>query len=334
MPPLFYFALGVFTAFTTERAVIISGVAFLLAASVVLRYAVSIDIARGWCGVYPYEPATWSLIALGGLGIMMAFPIPGQNNELSWMLPNFPINLWHNSTFLFMMPFAALLFKSGMAFLESGGRKALTGVIVYSVLNVLSKPSFFFCFAPVFFIVAIWRLQGRSARLLAAAPVAAGGLVLAATYVHIYYYVDNVGMAGHGVSLFLVWLHYAGNPKWLFIALATANSLLLPIVFFASYPKVCSGDRAVQFAVMLLGVGIAIWVVFHETGERQYHANMGWQVPACNYLLHVAMLGAFARVKALKPKWYARDWLLASIFGIQVLAGITYLGRCAWTGGL
>ncbi len=329
--PFFFYSLGAVTGFTSDRDTIVKGLSLIMGGSVAFRYLASIRILHGWPAVRLDRFANAPLVALAGMAIMVPFPIRLYNHWMpDWAYTNFPINVWHNSTYIFMMPFAVLLFGAGMDFLESNGKRGLIELIVYSILNVLSKPSFFLCFAPAFLFMAAWRLQGFASRLRAVVSLIGGGICLVALYFYIYHYdVDGGGIA---FGFFHVWAYYAGDAPWLVIPLATANSLLLPLIFLFVYADACMKDRAIGFATLLLAVGFFIFAFIYETGEREYHGNMGWQVNACNYLLHVTVLGAFMRIKSLDDRWYVRDWLLAGVFAAQMLAGIIYLGRFAWTG--
>jgi hypothetical protein len=330
--PLFYYTLGTLTGFTRNRDLVVTGLALLLGGSIAFRYLASVRILRGWSDNHLAARTNAALLALAGLAIAVSPPIRWYNHQvLDWIYTNFPTNMWHNSTFVFMMPFAVLLFKAGMDFVESDGKRGMPALAIYSILNVLSKPSFFLCFAPGFLLLAVCRLRGLAVRLRAAAPIAGGSIFLVALYWYIYHYSNNEG-GGLALGFFHVWVHYAGDAPCIVIPLAAVNSLLFPTTFFLVYTKFFISDRAIGFATLLFAIGLIIFIVIYETGRREYDGNMRWQLSVCNYLLHVTVVGAFMRIKSADNRWYARDWLLAAVFAVQVLAGTIYLGQFAWTG--
>ena len=115
--------------------------------------------------------------------------------------------------------------------------------------------------------------------------------------------------------------------------MSIANAVLLPLIFLLTYPKRFVCDMRILYAAGLLLIGFLVFAVLYETGQRMYDGNFAWQVIVCNYLLHLAVVCTFLQVVKERGKLGAREWFFILAFGLQILAGITYLGRAFATGG-
>lgn len=316
-PVLFYFVVAVLTRFSTTLETILEWMAVVMAAAVATRFVVSFRTLEGWPERTP--SSRLSILAVAGLGLSFCLPLRGE----SWFASHFAVNVWNNSTFIFMAPLSIILFNLSMDYFQDPDWRTLAKLSLLAVLNVLAKPSFFLCFAVVFPGFAWYRHR----QIRSILPVVAGGVALFVQFLSVYSSAGTARGAGLALSWFRVWAHFSHN-----IPLTIVNSLLLPLAFIAVYPKQFWQDLANRYSLALLLVGMAIYAFVQEIGSREFHGNLGWQLPVCNYLLHLTVLSTFFRLKRQDCAWSRRDGLLVFLFGLNWVCGLAYLARITLTG--
>jgi hypothetical protein len=326
---LYFLVIGSATLFTTDLPTILFASALILGLATAARFVATVDGISAWIGA-PADGRSRAILWAAGAGLLILFCLPQPGSH--WMAGQFPANLWHNATYSFLMPFAVLLFFRSLSYLEHGRAATLYSIGGLIVLNVLIKPSFFLCVAPIFPLFALARFGFRPAFFRACLPVAVGGAIMALQYLFIYHspWYDDVTEAGGasiGLGWFYPWREWTDN-----IALSIVNSLLLPLLYLVAYPRSAALDRGVRYgwALMLLALGIYAFV--YESGTRALHGNFGWQASACNYVLHVAVVAAFLRDKRASRSFGRFDWVLVALFLVEVLSGLAYVGKLVWTG--
>lgn len=328
---VYYFSVAALGLFRTDLTTILVASSLVLAVALAAKYLVTARCLLRWLGPQgegERGAPRWAPLAALGLAVLFCLPLPGMN----WYLGQFPPNQWHNSTNITVMPFAVLLFFASAAFLESGQRRWILPVTLFTVLNLLTKPSLFFCFAVVFPLLALLRHGPGRRFLLSCIPVVAGGVVFAGYYLLVFhnaFYREL--MEAEDVSLAFGFLHpwrdYSAS-----IPLSIVNSLLLPLLVFAAYPRLLLRDTRVRYAAAMLFVGLLIFSFVHETGDRAFHGNLIWQNITANYLLHLAVLAAFAQEK-LRTRTYSRyDRLLIGLFVLEALVGVAYVVKIIVSG--
>ncbi len=108
------------------------------------------------------------------------------------------------------------------------------------------------------------------------------------------------------------------------IPLSTVGSYAFPVAALALGGAMVRRDAAVRFALGLAVAGLLVFVLFKETGPRQYNANFAWQAIVTNYVLFLAMLAAVARwLRAGRFGW--RQSLVLAAFTLHVVAGVHWL---------
>lgn len=331
LPPnfLYYLSVSLVTFFSTNIKYVLIGSVVVLAAALTLKFWVTVRCAAEWIGI-SHKKNAYNLLLFSSLGLLFLFclPLPGQN----WYLGQFPPNIWHNSTTIFLMPFAILLFFYSYKYLDTANPNVLYIVTIYTVLNVLIKPSFFFSFALIFPIFGLFRFGFRKSFLQACLPVTIGAIGIIIQYFLIYHnpeYNKLVGSEGTTVAIgwLYVWRSISTN-----IPLSIFNSLLLPLLFMLGYPKTFFSDNRIRYAFALLLAGMIIFAVFYETGNRAFHGNFGWQNIISNYLLHFTIMIVFIELITNKRYISKYDYLLIGVFIFEVIIGIAYVIKYIATG--
>ena len=92
--------------------------------------------------------------------LLLVCPIPYANpfNPLvNYFLGKVSPNIWHNSTTIFLMPFAILLFWKSYQVLSGTQKENTLLISMLVILNVFIKPSFFFVYVSVFPILLLFQ---------------------------------------------------------------------------------------------------------------------------------------------------------------------------------
>jgi hypothetical protein len=87
-----------------------------------------------------------------------------------------------------------------------------------------------------------------------------------------------------------------------------------------------------QYATISFGVAVIIFILFTESGAREFHGNFFWQCIVCNYILFVVT--AILLVKDIDAEGVVslKNKLVLFTFALHVIAGILYLYKFLATG--
>jgi hypothetical protein len=318
---LFYGSVALFSGFSKDLVVQLWVMVFILAVAVAAKFLVTAGCLQRWTKV-----ESLVLPALG-LSVLFCLPLPGMH----WYLGQFPPNVWHNSTTIALMPFAVLLFYHSVRFLETGNTRHLVPTTIYTVLGFLTKPSLFFVFAVIFPLFSLLRVGLGSRFAKSCIPVAIGGVMLVVYSLPIflspeYSRASQDWQPSLALGWLDVWRMHSSN-----IPLSILNSLLLPLLFFACYPRQFLADLKVLYSLAMLAAGLVLFAVVQETGEWGMAGNLSWQNIVCNYLLHCAVMVVFLRIKRAEPRFRPRDFMLLGVFLTQALLGVLYLVKIVLT---
>ena len=352
---LFFWLVNALSGFSTREGALQASCIALLAAATAAKYAISLRwLRRGVGGVGGLGGAggghstaasrAWeapaSLLVVLGVSLLFYFALV---EPWSWFvrertyLGRFVAVVWHNSTTIFLMPFAMALFAVQLRALRSRrgpGPGAIACLAVLVLLNVAVKPSFLFAWIPgtcLFLLPALcagrWRFVAGNA-----APVAFALLLIVGQYLAIYHLqrgsfnTDPSGMGiGEPFEVMRIWM-----PGW-FLPVAFAVSFAFPAAAWWLHRGLMR-DPAVAYALVLLACGIAVGAVFLETGPRRHHGNLLWQNVVCSYLLVVTTVAFLLRRRA-EGAGTAWGWgVLQTLFTLHVASGVLYAARLLVTG--
>lgn len=304
---LYYLTVALFSGFSLDLQVLSYSSCAVLALSVLFKFSVTKSIVfseLAGSGLDEREPRFHGHI-VGLLIILFCLSLFAHNYPVfsrRLYLGQFPPNLWHNSTTIFVMPFALLLFYKSYVFLRDGEMKLLPHLLILCVINVLIKPSYCFVFLIVFPVFALWRF-GLSNKSLAAILLACfvGTLVLL-QYLYIYKYATvfdlyaKRGPSGVKIDFLKVWRSFSQN-----ILLSLLASLVFPLVSLALYYKSLIANLLYRYAAVSFVVALTVFMVLAESGGREFHGNFGWQVIISNFLLFLVTLTEIAKRHQFSP---------------------------------
>lgn len=309
---------------STNFETILGTSAVVLSGAVAAKYIVTkkILVASMSVGKVRIENEA-ALASLVGLLLLICFSLPFSMQRM--YLGQFPPNVWHNSTTIFLMPFALWLFWQSYRYLERPNTRYLFDITLLGLLNLAVKPSFFFCYAIAFpamswFVFRFGRSFWRSL-----APVAIACILLSAqSYLNFGYDLNRQTLGSNQITVdFLkIWSVFSSNPlKSLFL------SVPFPLAFGLFYFREAVGTLLLRYALLLFSVAVMIAAFMAETGHRANHGNFLWQAMICNYVLFVATAAVFLGILIEKKTLTWKDQTIAFAFLLHVASGIAYLSR-------
>jgi hypothetical protein len=229
--------------------------------------------------------------------LLFIFCLPGFNFSYPdrFYLGQLAPNVWHNSTVIFLFPFAIILFFKVFELLQANepNKKISYQVAALILINALIKPSLLFTIIPSFFILFLfsnnpWKIKIKE--LDKFLPFIVGIIFIGVEYLIIYKlnYTSTVtpsNQSGIMIAPFEVWRYLSGN-----VVISFLTSCLFPLVYiFITKGKVLKSPLVI-FAVTNFIIALAIWILFAESGDRKLHGNFYWQVVITNYLLFFSLL--------------------------------------------
>ena len=119
--------------------------------------------------------------------LIFVFSIPvGLFLSKSYYLGYFPANVWHNSTTMFVMPFAITLFLLSIQQLQHYSSKRFWWILVFILLNAFAKPSYLFIYFIVFPLFALYKYKLTPIFFKQIAPIFVGVIFVLIEYLLIY----------------------------------------------------------------------------------------------------------------------------------------------------
>jgi hypothetical protein len=324
---LYYLAVYALAWGSTRAEALTASALFLLALSVLAKYIVTRLVLLDELTAKIQQQRHGRLLALA-IAASLALLVAHSLFLRPWTrayLGQFSPNVWHNSTTIFLMPFAILLFWSSCRYVERGEPRQIAIMTLLVALNIAIKPSFLLAFLVVWPLALVWRFGIRSRQLwLGLTPLWLGGVLLAGHYVYLFllHPATAQGQTTSGVRIaFLhVWSLYTRS-----LPLSLLFSFLFPLVVGVAHrPRLAVGAQwRWWYAAALQAVSVVEFAVLTEVGARETHANFAWQGMIACYLwfltsVAVALEGTFQERRPLK------DAIVASALLAHVAAGIGY----------
>lgn len=239
-----------------------------------------------------------------------------------------PVNTWHNSTTIFLMPFAIWLFYKSYLFIKNHHEQennfsSLLTLLLLTIFSVFIKPSYFFVFAIAFPLYYLLRF-GINKNLFYSGLVS---LFSAAALLLVYRYVYVGSDSSITIHPFHVWSYWSTN-----IPMGLVSSILFPLLFLIFYFRQTLKDHLLSYAWVQMAVAILIYILLSETGGREMHGNFGWQTIICNYLLFFCTWILYLRILLTKIKFEMKDRIIIGSFLLHVSTGLLFLLKIPFYG--
>ena len=254
------------------------------------------------------------------------------SSNTKWMTVGYlPLNVWHNSTVIFLMPLAVILFFLSWDFVADAKANVpsvsrLIGILMLSSLSALVKPSYWMVFAVAFPLYVLLELGFGRVLALASTMVAVSSVPIAL----VYRFVFGNDRSGVEIAPFLVWFHFTGGALNTFLAILA--SLAFPIGIVSCYGREPLRESPVGYAWIGTIVGIVIFALFAETGVRRFHGNFGWQSVACSFILFLCSTAFLLRKIKVEGRWKIGEKMLTALLVLHLSFGILIITKIEWTG--
>jgi len=266
-----------------------------------------------------------------------------------WYMGKIFPNLWHNPSINFTIPFCITAFFSAVSYLEHYSLKSLLVFGLSCLVILLSKPSFFFCLAPIFPIFCLARYRFQTPFWMASLVILIGGSILIWEVFGLYNPLEmlsdaseltpsgsneaskDASKSGIELGFFVVWRTYTNGL--LSLVFSFILSFLLPLTYVICYFREAIYDLKLQFASALMSVAVFIFSFISHTGNSQQHANFSWQNIPASYLLHlVVMIGFLHILKKQNYQFQRRDIVFLGLYGLHFVSGVIYILRLVFWG--
>ena len=234
-------------------------------------------------------------------------------------------NVWHNSTVIFMMPFAIIAYFLSVKQFETFDKRRNGWLAFFIVLGVLAKPSFFFIYAFAYLLIIFSRYRFGKEFFWSLIPLFAGCVCVLYVFFSTFNGSDDNEVV---ISIMPVLEHW--KPYLLFLVV----SIAFPLLFVCFYHKEIKKDFEFWFVLIMFIVGVGVYWCCHETGSRAMHGNFWWQIVAATWFVYYYMIKVILKydlpldVESKKIKLSAicqRGKCFLIVYGMHVVFGIAYL---------
>ena len=330
---LVYLLVNLFSFFTAKVNPTEISLCALLAFAGVFRYSLSqkkIDEVINSGG--SYSKNYWLPVVLGlSMLFVFAIPVPSYfSDDHFFYIGNYVPNVWHNSTILFLFPFALLLFELSYKQLESYTAKRNIWIFLLILLNLCIKPSYFFVFIAVYPILLLSKYKLKKEFWFSIIPLIIGFFFLILEYWIIYKTQKPSGKEASSV----IFMPFYRNPEFADLSqlpLSMVFSLFFPLIYtLLNLPKLLK-SRLFWYTFLSFVVSVFIFLFISESGPRASHGNFYWQIVISTWFCFFVSLLSLLNDFKIKGNTF-RNKLLLSLFSIHVLVGIIYFVRILVTG--
>ncbi len=261
------------------------------------------------------------------ISLFLLHPIitPLDFSNYYFYLGKLAINIWHNSTTIFVMPFVILLVFYSYSYLKNNSIKNLLFIFIFGLLLIFVKPSFIFTFFIVYPLFVLYYYRFSKSTLLVAINLFILALFLLLQYLIIYKFGNYDDLIYESqkseikIRPFLIFSKYSEN-----IYVDFLSSILFPFLFYLSDLKNNKKLLLLNYMWALLIGSLVIGILFVETGPRLGHGNFLWQIPMSNYILFLVSTFLFLK-KIFIYNINRYDIMLIIIWFLHLLSGVFYL---------
>ncbi len=337
---MFFYLVNLMSGFTSKISLIRIATVVIVSGSTVAKYYITKQFLYSFSTDINHRFKKNAIVFIAVM-LLFFFSIPDIYNfyTLRYMyLSRVPSVLWHNSTLIFVTPFALALFKEHLKVskLEKVNffNKEIIKITVLTILSIFIKPSFIFVFFPVYFlsILRYFNLNNFKKSVFKAIPLIIGSVALILQYIAIYYL--TIGSFYEGKSEVVI--GYAFEflnvyiPYW-YIPVGLIISYIFPIAVLICYKEILK-FRPFLYALAYSFFGFIIGTFIIEEGPRKFHGNFTWQNIICMYMLVLACI-LFLLPKLFTKERYTNKFIVISgLFFLHVISGFLYLFHMYFSG--
>lgn len=315
--PGFFFLIQLLSGFTRNYEAEIFASFIIFSASLLGKIYFSRAIIEE---VFRYKVGYVSLAFLLGSQLIISFSVFQPGFIIHQISPNY----FHNGTLLLSHPFALALLLQAYRFNQDPDNNSLMKFLGLGILISLIKPSFLFCFIPVFPLYTFIN-HGMSRKLLISIQTS-----ILFTFIIIIqsFYLKNFPPA-YLKSFRVAFMPFLFFGDWKNHLFMIFNGSYLAIVFAFLYSKVLKSNFFV-FLILMQLVGYLISILFvdlmasNEPGSvEMLFPNMTWQTSISLYFFLVYIIGFIFNPSQVDAKWKRN--ILVFLFSANFVYSCVYL---------
>jgi hypothetical protein len=303
--PMFYFLVQLLSFFSKNMNLEIWAAFFIFSFAQLLKIRVSKILIEE---VFNYRMGLFPFLML----LLAQLVISVSIFESKYIVDQISPNYFHNGTLQLSLPFALLLFLESWRFQKGSENYSIRGMLFYGILVCLSKPSFLFCFIPMFPTYILYT-KGIGRKLLSSLQVST---------------LFTFFIIGQSFYLRLNPPNYVTSFKVLFmpfyqfgdfrghISMIFYGCFLIILTFAMDWKFV--KEELIQFLVSMLVLAYLISFLFVDMINGDLYSNMTWQASVVIYILLIVCLG-----RVFKP---GKDQSLIKkgVFSIAIAFNVVY----------
>lgn len=324
---LFYWLVNLFSLFSGKASLIKISLCFLIAIASTFRFFLSQKIVlKSFNKTFRSEHTYWFSVFIGlSLMFVFAIPLPGYFVNDFFYIGNFVPNVWHNSTTIFLFPFAIILFYLSYMQLITFSFKRNIWIFILIILNVFIKPSYLFVFVCVYPFFLLYKYKLNKEFWLSIGPVFFSIFLIALEYYIIF---QNANPNDKEIStvVFQPFVSYTYYSHLWQLPLSLIFSLLFPICYVILNFTKLKRELLFWFTFFSFLAAVLIFFLIAESGTRATHGNFYWQIVICTWLCFFITIIALIRdVESMGLT--VKNRFLLSLYSIHVLMGVVYFAR-------
>lgn len=322
-PPnfLYYVFIHVVSGFTGDALLLDIASTIVLATSVAFKASLTLYIIKK---INPSISSILLLTLATSLLLSFALPGPGFWTRGYYYLGQITPTVWHNSTTIFLFPFALALFWMQARTIHDDTTRHCRWLFVLVALNIFIKPSFFLAFLPAVAVMLFLKFGVSRRAVLHASPALFGFLLIGLQYYLIYYnQLGSMQSESSGIAFgFLeVW---SSNINVYLIIPTIIVSFIFPIMYYGLINFQL--DVLSKFSILISIFSVLIFALLKETGPRFVHGNFYWQNVIAIYILFTVLSANLSKAWS-GGNWNWKATLCASVFVLHAVSGGYYIVR-------
>ena len=321
---LLYFLMNLLSFFSGHLPFVEIALCFLLAAAVSFKYYIVKIYFTEHLKPYSSSIISISLVFIYILPLFyflkyFGFFLSANNMYLGYYVPN----VWHNSTVIFLFPFAILLYLLSIKQLNEYDKKRNYFIAILVILNVLIKPSFFFVFLIAYPLTVIFKVGLKDSAKYFLLPITTGLLSMLYVYLTIY-------SGGDGSAVTISFSNILNATFWINNGKYLLVSLFFPLLYFAFNYKSLIKDWEFLYVILLFIVSVGIFYLCREVGPRANHGNFYWQIVITTWLVFLYMAKQLFVVN-VKQTNLRLNSLFKVLYSLHVVMGVVYIIKLLMT---
>lgn len=325
---ILYLLTAILSFFSTNVYYLRLAICFLLAFASLLRFFL-VQERFYHLDLYTADlNKNYRLSLMLGLSLIFVFAlsVPGFFKHGYMYLGTFTPNVWHNSTTIFLMPFAFLLYTESSKQLTDYSFKHNYLLIALIFLNIFIKPSFFLVFVCVYPLMMLYRYRFAKTFWTSLIPLIFGLIFLLWQYLNIYnkgVQISAEDKSSVGICFMCV---FKMRSAYLDLPVSIFFSLLFPIVYTIWNKKTWKKNITQWYIIWMMAFAVIIYLFIVELGPRLIHGNFFWQIVPCAWIYFYITLNNL--IKDIKSEGFThKNKTLLFLYFIHVIVGVLYLAR-------